>query len=345
MKRVARFGIKGLLAAGIFAIASSSAGCGTGAEATKDPVLTADPPLGEDASGPKGASATELQRGKTYIENEKYGDAKEHLQKAMDLDPSSSQAMFYFAVAEEGLGDAAAAEASYKKALAADPKFAEAAQNLAALYLRDPARPDEAIKLLNDALAKVPGDIGLLQNLAFAYVLKKDVENASRQYEAILAKKGGDTPQVRLAYAELLLEAKLRDRAAEQLKKVLAGTEEDASKLVTVGRLLAAAGAYGDCVGAFTRAIAIKADDPGLFMRRGRCRQELKDEGGARADFESALKIDPKFVPAHYQLGLSWLAEKNIPNAKASLTKAADLGKGTEIGKSARQKLDELPKK
>lgn len=339
------FRMNGRLATGIFVIAAAIAGCGGGTPPAKEPDLTADPALDEGASGSKGAASTELERGKAYIENQKFAEAKERLTKALQLDPSSAQAMFFLALAHEGLGDAAAAEASYKDALRADPKLVEAAQNLAAIYLRDPARPDEAIKILTDAIAKVPGDVGALQNLAYAYGLKKDVENASRQYDVLLTKKGGDTPEVRLAYGELLLGAKQREKAAEQLKKALPGAEGNAPLLVTLGRMLGAAGAYGDCVSAFNKAIAIKADDPEWFVRRGTCRHELNDEPGARVDYEAAIKVKPEFAPAHYYLGVSWALEKNLTNARASLTKAADIGKGTEIGKRARQKLDELPKK
>lgn len=300
MMRVDRFGMKGLLLSLFIAASASLVGCGG---PQKDPNTGDDTDLLKDDQGaPKPEAAAELAEAQKLIEAEKFAEAKERVQKASAIDPQNAQVIFYAGVVEEGLGDAAAAEASYKKALAADPKFTEAAQNLAAIYLSDPARPDEAIKLIKDALSKAPADVGLLQNLAYAYTLKKDVEKASKVYEAILATKGGDTPQVRIAYAALLLEAKLHERAGEQLKKVLAATEDDVKKLVTVGMLLKDAGAYGDCVSAFGRAIKLKADEPGLLTRRGMCRQELKDEAGARADFEAALKIDPKFAPAQKML-------------------------------------------
>lgn len=300
MMRVDRFGMKGLLLPLLLAASASLAGCGG---PQKDPNVGDDSSLlKDDQHDPPPAAAAELAEAQKLIDAGKFAEAKEHVDKASAIDPKSGQVLFAKAVVAEGLGDAAAAEASYKAALAADPGMVNAAQNLSAIYLGEPARPDEAIKMLNDVLAKAPGDIGLRQNLAYAYSLKKDVESASKQYDMILSTKGGDTPQIRIAFAGVLLDAKLNERAAEQLKKVLAVTEDDVGKLVTVGRLLQIAGAHGDCVSAFGRAIKIKADEPGLFTRRGMCRQELKDEAGAKADFEAALKIDPKFAPAQKML-------------------------------------------
>jgi Flp pilus assembly protein TadD len=306
-------------------------GCGGGEPQVEDPSrLDADPPLSDDGAGAqKGAAGTDLQRGKAYLEEGKFAEAKDQLEKAL---------------AKEKLGDKAGAEQSYMDALKLDPKLAEAAGNLTALYLEEPARPDEAIKILKDMLAKVPKDTALMTNLAYAYALKKDVANASKQYDAIIA-GGGAGVDVRLAYGQLLLDAKQKEKAAEQFKKGVEAADKDAPMLITLGLLLGQAGAFGDCVKAFDKAIAQKSDHPEPFVRRGICRHELKDEAGARSDYEAAIKLKPDFAAAHYYLGVSWMMDKNYATAKIELTKASTLAGETELGKRARQKLDELPKK
>jgi Flp pilus assembly protein TadD len=323
-------------------------GCGGGEPQVEDPSgsrLDADPPLSDDGAGAqKGAAGTDLQRGRTYLEEGKFAEAKDHLEKARAKDPKSAEAAFYLALAQEKLGDKVGAEQSYMDALKLDPKLAEAAGNLTALYLEEPARPDEAIKILKDMLAKVPKDTALMTNLAYAYALKKDVANASKQYDAIIA-GGGAGVDVRLAYGQLLLDAKQKEKAAEQFKKGVEAADKDAPMLITLGLLLGQAGAFGDCVKAFDKAIAQKSDHPESFVRRGICRHELKDEAGARADYEAAIKLKPDFAAAHYYLGVSWMMDKNYPTAKIELTKASTLAGENELGKRARQKLDELPKK
>ena len=108
-----------------------------------------------------GAAATELQRGVAYIKNDKFPEAKGHLEKSVEL-KKTSEAEYYLGVTLEKLGDKPGAEAAYKEALGLDAGFAEAAANLSAIYLDDPARPDLAIKILKAATDKTPGDTRLI---------------------------------------------------------------------------------------------------------------------------------------------------------------------------------------
>lgn len=308
----------------------------------EEPVLTADPPVGGAEGMSTGAANSELQRAIAYIKNAKYEDAKTHLAAALAEKPDLAEASYYMGVANEMLGDKAAAETFYKKALEGDPSLVEAATNLAAIYLDDPARPDDAIAVLTKALAKVPDDAALNQNLAYAYGLKKDYANASKAYDAALARS--ESAQIRFSYGALLFDANEMPKAAEQLKKALDGTKDDAPMFVTLGRMLGKAGAYADCVRAFDAALKIKTD-PEWLVRRGTCKHELNDEPGARLDYEAATKADPKYAAAYYYLGMSHsLEKKSRVVAIASLDKAAKLGEGTDIGKNAKEKLKELSK-
>jgi tetratricopeptide (TPR) repeat protein len=307
-----------------------------------DPVLTADPPLGGAEGMSSGTASTELQRAIAYIKNAKYDEAKTHLEAALAEKPDQAEANYYMGVTTEMLGDKKGAEPFYKKALAADAGLVEAATNLAALYLDEPPRPDEAIAVLTKALAKTPDDVNLNQNLGFAYGIKKDYANAGKAYEAALAK--GENAQTRFSYGALLFEANDLPKAAEQLKKALDGTKDDAPLFVTLGRLLGKTGAYAECVRAFDQALKIKTD-PEWLVRRGTCKHELKDEPAARADYEAATKADPKYAAGFYYLGMSYsLDKKSRASAIAALQQAAKAGEGTDIGKNAKEKLKELSK-
>lgn len=318
----------------------SSAACGP-PPPPEDPVLTADPPVGGAEGLSASTVATEVERAIAYIKNEKFEDAKTHLEKALTEKPEHAEANYYMGLSLDMLGDKKAAEGFYKKALTADPGMVEAATNLAAMYLEDPARPDEAIAVLAKAAEKAPDDVSLNQNLGYAYGLKKDYANAGKAYERALSK--GENKDIRFAYGVLLFEADQMAKAAEQLKKAAEQTT-DAPTLVTIGRLLGKAGAYAECVKAFDEALKAK-QEPEWFVRRGTCKHELNDEPGARGDFEAAIKADPKYATAHYYLGMSLsLEKKSRVQAMAALEKAAKLGEGTEIGNKAKEKLKEMAK-
>jgi Tfp pilus assembly protein PilF len=314
------------------------AGCAAAPEPPREP-LTADPPLGT-TSADTGAAQTELERGIAYLNNEKPEEARAHLEQSFRI-KETGEAQYYLGLVKEKLHDGPGAEAAYKKALAIDGKLAEAAANLGALYLDEPPRPDEAIAVLQAALDKSPADARLAQNLAYAFGLKGDVPSSSKQYDSVLGK--GEDAMIRFAYGTMLFEHKELEKAADQLKKALAGMKDDAPMLVTVGRMLGGAKAFGDCVTAFDRAIKIKATEPEWFVRRGTCRHEMKDEAGAQADFRSAIKVDPKFAAGHYYLGLSLLGDKKPASGTSSLETAAALG--GDIGKAAKAKLATLGKK
>lgn len=332
----------GARAAGLAAAALWITACGGPQQAQPEDPLVADPPAGSDEGAATGAAKTELDRGIEYIKNERFDDAKAHLQKALEIKPDSAEAAYYLGLAQDRTGDRKGAEESYRRALKGDPALAEAAVNLGAIYLEDPPRPDEAIAVLKPALAKAAEPGRLHQNLAYAYSLKKDYASAGKHYEAALAK--GESAELRFAYGAMLMEAKNPEKAAEQLKLALAAAGDDPALIASIGRMLGPAKAYAECVKAFDRAIKLKPDVAELYVRRGTCRHELKDEQGARADYEAAIKVDPKFAPAHYYLGMSYVVDKKIQSARAAFEQAAKLGQGTEIGERASEKLKQLGK-
>jgi Tfp pilus assembly protein PilF len=330
----------GALLGALFSVAALAlpACGGSQAPAQGQDALDADPPAGQPTQG--GPTHAELKQGIDAIKAERYDEAKPLLEKAVEQSPKSSEAHFYLAVARERTGDRAGAEDAYKKSLAIDPGGMEAMTNLSALYLDDPARPDDAIALIKQGLAKAPDSAALHQNLAFAYGLKGDTANASKHFDAALQK--GDNAELRLAYGDFLLKQKQPDKAAEQLRKALAQAPDNAAMVGTIAVMLAYSKAFGDCVKGLDRALKLKPDQPDWLVRRGTCRHELKDEPGARADYQAAIKADEKFAAAHYYLGLSHLEDKKIKEGKSELALAAKYGEGSSIGKSALEKLDSL---
>ena len=77
-----------------------------------------------------------------YRENERYEDAEEVLQLALDLHPEHSAANNQLGILRRSQGRFADAEAAYERAIAADPEYALAYMNLGILldvYLRRPA--------------------------------------------------------------------------------------------------------------------------------------------------------------------------------------------------------------
>jgi Tfp pilus assembly protein PilF len=318
--------------------------CSSTPQPVEDP-LRADPPITTaDPAAAKGNPA--LDRGIAFMQNEKFADAIPHLKEALDKDPKSAEAAFYLGVATEQTGgDKAKVEELYKQALAFNPKLVDAAGNLAAIYLAEPPRPDEAINVLQKALNHAAGDPNLLSNLGYAYSLKKDGgEKARNAYEQALANekamKPAEAAQLRFALGTVLFENKQAEAAVPHLLKAAAAMNDDAAALATIAAMLGPGKAFDDCVRLLDRALTLKPNVAELLVRRGVCQHGLKKEKEATKDYEAAIKADPKYQQAHYYLGVSLLEQKNKPGGRNALKKAVALGKDTPVGKAAQDKLD-----
>lgn len=318
-------------------LAFSSAACTGGQPANSPddpPPLEGDQPKSD--SGPAAAaSSAKVKEGMDAIQAGDFAKAKEILTAAEAEAPSDPQAAFYLGVALEGSGDAAGAATKYEKALSLDPKLTEASVNLSALLL-DGGDGKRALEVVKAALANAPKHPGLLMNHALALEAAGDAAGALAAYGAAV-KASPDNVELRYAHAELLAGAGKKDEALAELRKVVTGA--DPKLLAAAANLFGKLKAFADCVSAIDKAVQ-KQSAPDLLTRRGVCRHEMKDEAGAKADYEAALKADAKFAPAHYYLGMHYKAAGKKKEAKAALQKAVELGGDQGVGAAAKKALE-----
>jgi tetratricopeptide (TPR) repeat protein len=309
--------------------------------ANPTPAPSLPPSMAGGSSGSSGSSSPkagpEVERAIAAIKAGDFRSAKAAAEQALQKNPKDGTASYYLGVALENLGDKSGAEQRYKDAVANAPELAEAAINLGALYL-DQSKWDDAIAVTQKALVKRTDDPALHANMAVALRGKGDKQGAAAEYERAV-KVVGDNPDLRFGYGSLLLEMGNKDRAATELKAALGSAGSNRALLASIGRLLGPAGAYADCVSAFDKAIA-GGDDPELRVRRGVCRHSLKDEAGAKSDYEAALKLNPKYAPGHYYLGESLKAAGDTAQAIKEFEAAYQLDPGSPLGKKSKEQAD-----
>jgi tetratricopeptide (TPR) repeat protein len=301
------------------------------------PSMAGPPSSGSSGASPAEKSGPEVERAIASIKAGDFRSAKAALEQALHKNPKDGTASYYMGVALENLGDKPGAEQKYKDAMANAPELAEAAINLAALYL-DQSKWDDAIAVTQKALVKRPDDPALHANMAVALRGKGDKQGAAAEYERAV-KVVGDNAELRYGYGSLLLEMGNKDRAATELKGALAAAGSNRALLASIGRLLGPAGAYADCVSAFDKAIA-GGDDAELRVRRGVCRHSLKDEAGAKSDYEAALKLNPKYAPGHYYLGESLKAAGDSAHAIKEFEAAYQLDPSSPLGKKSKEQAE-----
>jgi Flp pilus assembly protein TadD len=309
-----------------------------GAEA---PVASAEPAAGSELGADDAAVRDALKKGEGALEAGRLPEAKKVFEGVLASHAGHPKATFYLGVLAEKQGDKAEAEKRYRAALERAPQLAEAAVNLAAMLV-EAGRNDEAVKVLEPAVEKNPADPLLHTNLAFALAATGNKEGAVVHYRAAL--KAADNPETRFALAVALVEAKKKDEAVGELKKVLSAGQANRALVASVARYLGKAGAYADCVAAFDKAIGMQAAAE-LHVGRGICRHELKDEAGAKDDFDKAVAVDPKYAPAYYYLGEHYLVAKKSVEAQKAFEKCVALAGGGAIGKRAAERLAGMKKK
>ncbi|MBI3210340.1 MAG: tetratricopeptide repeat protein [Candidatus Solibacter usitatus] len=100
-----------------------------------------------------------LDRGKEYFKNGKYKEAAIMYKSALKKDMRYGEAYFQLGQAELRLGRPAEALRSLRRAVELQPENIDAATNLAdiymAIYLRDPSRPKEALKALEELVGPI----------------------------------------------------------------------------------------------------------------------------------------------------------------------------------------------
>lgn len=131
-----------------------------------------------------------------------------------------AEALFLRALPAHRQGLFAEAERLYRAALEADPGHADAMHNLGTLLVKT-GRPQEALPLLERAVALKPQSPAHRENLADVYRLLGRRKDAAAQYKQALTLDPGKVPLLRKA-VEILLETRQPDEVEAILTEALA---------------------------------------------------------------------------------------------------------------------------
>lgn len=259
----------------------------------------------------------------------------------------------------------------YRKALAIDPKLAEARANLGAA-LSESGQFDAAIEEDTKALASAPEQTAVRMNLGLAYYKKGDMENAHAAFSVVHAARPGDVAAaVLLGYTDIKV-GKSSDAAAMltpletghesnmDLEYVLAYALIDSGEETTglprmekVAKATQSADAYFIAGTARLRrrefhearadldaAVNLHGDFPGLLTMTGQARDALGDTDAAQSAFEAAIKVDPKDFTANLYLGTMRLKQRDLESARPMLELALELQPKSPMARLEMAKLN-----
>jgi Tfp pilus assembly protein PilF len=220
-----------------------------------------------DTTAPQTAApdAALLTQANHALEAQDYAAAEKLLTRLTHDDPNDPHLLFDLGLTEDNLDHAAAAEAAYRAAGAADPKFVPAHVALGLLLARQGKLPEARTELL--AAANLPPDDPAVTARALRALAKLDLAtSAANARDELLAalKLTAETPgdiQLSAQIADSLGDLPLAEAAYTRLLTVVPGDPETAAALAHV---LLREKKAADAEAILTKALAANPDDTAL---------------------------------------------------------------------------------
>jgi cellulose synthase operon protein C len=230
------------------------------------------------------------------------------------LAPEHSGTLYLAGAIEQHSGSLLLAETHLSKALQNNPRLTSARRMLATGYLRM-GQPAKALTTLQPLLDPAQGDAVAAALAGDAHLQLGNSAEAERQFTAA-ASLAPDNPRFRTAVAMAQLARGNTESAFSELENV-ASTDRDGFADLA---LISARMKRGEFDAALKAADALIAKQPTVargHLVRGRIQLARNNVSVARADFEKALQIDPKFFPAATALASLDLADGKRQDARA----------------------------
>jgi predicted Zn-dependent protease len=208
--------------------------------------------------------------------------ASDELLSALKLSPETPDDILLAGELAEASGDPTAAEAAYRRLLAADPKNSDATAALTHLLLHQ-QKPEQAETLLTAALAKDPDDPTLNSQLASLYEKQGKPAQAVPLAEKLHAAHPEDPTLTRLL-ARLYSHNQQYDKAAPLYAALVASSPQDPTLLDDNADVLIHLKQFAEAEALLKRAIA----NPSAFPSK----EDLGDTAG-RLAFAASANNDP----------------------------------------------------
>ena len=198
------------------------------------------------------------------------------------------------------------------------------AQYTAGNCLASRDRLDEAVQRYKAALALDPAYVDAHNNLASVYVKQKKLGEAEAEFREAVRLK----PDYAVVYYNRGVAYQtngLLDQAVQDYTRAIALQPDDAAACNNRGITYRLLGRYDEAIGDFTRALELKPDFPPAYGSRGVAYQNKGLLDPALQDYTRAVELDPYYAEAYYNRGTVWQAKGLLDQAIGDYTRAIQL--------------------
>jgi len=158
--------------------------------------------------------------GRVYMEQRKLAEAQQAFERAVELAPQDAAASLLLAMVLHVRGDWRAAAQYYQRTIDQDPDNPVALNNLAFLLADNGEDLDRALTLAQRARSRAPHNLEIADTLAWVYVKKNLNESAIPILEELVAKQPGNASW-RYHYGVALYQKGETERARRELEAAL----------------------------------------------------------------------------------------------------------------------------
>jgi len=249
--------------------------------------------------------------------------AASELTRAVALDPRNAEARYNLGNVQKQQGNLAGAAASYREALAEAPDLLPAHVNLG-VVLSEMGDHAAALEEYRAALAMDPTSPVLLKQVGELCVRTGDTAGALEAFERALAGDPADAALLRRV-AGMKQTAGNVDDAVALLKNAVEARPDDADAWAELGTALVLKGDPDGALVALDRALRIRPDFPGVLNNMGMVMKEKGRSEIAEKCFTLAIRSDPSYAVAHNNLGTVLLDSGRFQEAEAHFQEAVGL--------------------
>lgn len=265
----------------------------------------------EVLSGNSKNAGAHLLKGQMLWQEGRREEAFQSIQTASAIAPQSAEAQYQLGRAYASRGDKQAAQTAFTEVLRINPRATAAQLELA--QLQAPTRPNESVRMAEEASRSDPGGVHSRLTLVRSLITGKDFERAERELGTLRAEYP-DNASVHAQDASLAMLKRDIPRARASVERAMM---LDSASIETVGVAIALEIMQSNPAAARARLEARlrQGTTPELLVFAGRTYLSLKDPAAAEKVLRQAIEQDPSGNDAYAILGSMYLGQNRIDEA------------------------------